>query len=216
MLEIGCASGAFMHEMAQAGWDVAGIEISPAAARHAQIQGYQVQIGSVESASYEPNSFDLIVGWMVLEHLHDPIQCLTRMRQWVRPGGWLAISVPNVDSWEFKHFTDAWYALQLPTHLFHFSPKSATMLLKNTGWAVQGVFQQRVITDILASIGFRLMDKALYKPLARFLATIPEHKWNLNYVCYPLGCAIAALSLSGRMTIWAENSVEHNGSTITI
>ena len=50
MLEIGCASGAFMHEMAGQGWQVHGIEFAEKAAQSTAQLGYQVYIGSLESA----------------------------------------------------------------------------------------------------------------------------------------------------------------------
>ena len=39
MLEIGCASGNYLHEMAQKGWQVYGIEPSSSAAQNAQELG---------------------------------------------------------------------------------------------------------------------------------------------------------------------------------
>ena len=72
MLEIGCASGAFLHQMAGQGWEVEGIEFSEKAAQAAAQLGYCVHAGSLETAQQPGEPFDLIVGWMVLEHLHDP------------------------------------------------------------------------------------------------------------------------------------------------
>src|SRR3546814_19345766 len=59
---------------------------------------------------------DLIVGWMVLEHLHQPLAVLRKLRRWIQPDGWLVLSVPDAGSLEFRVFGDRWYALQLPTH----------------------------------------------------------------------------------------------------
>lgn len=122
MLEIGCASGAFLHQMAGRGWQVEGIEFSETAAQAANRLGYKVHAGSLENAPSPESPFELIVGWMVLEHLHDPIGCLKKLHEWASPDARLVFSIPNANSLEFQLFKDKWYALQLPTHLHHFTP----------------------------------------------------------------------------------------------
>ena len=84
MLEIGCASGSYLHVMAQRGWDVAGIEYSASAADNARTLGYAVHAGSVETAPDPAVPYDLVVGWMVLEHLHEPLEVLRRIRTWTK------------------------------------------------------------------------------------------------------------------------------------
>ncbi|MDD5035344.1 MAG: methyltransferase domain-containing protein, partial [Methylococcaceae bacterium] len=64
MLEIGCASGAFLHQMARQGWEVEGIEFSPQAAQCARDAGFKVYSGSLESAPEPQRPYDLVVGWM--------------------------------------------------------------------------------------------------------------------------------------------------------
>jgi SAM-dependent methyltransferase len=43
--------------------------------------------------------YDLIVGGDVIEHLDDPWTTLRRMWDWLRPGGYLLLSVPNAGHW---------------------------------------------------------------------------------------------------------------------
>jgi len=124
LLEIGCASGAFIYKMASLGWDVEGIELSAGAANAARALGLNVHISSVETFSRPARNYDLIVGWMVLEHLHDPVSVLKKLASWTDAGGWLVLSVPNANSFEFRLFKDKWYALQLPNHLYHFTPQT--------------------------------------------------------------------------------------------
>jgi SAM-dependent methyltransferase len=104
MLEIGCASGAFLHQMAGQGWQVQGVEFSQKAAQAAEQLGYPVHAGPLETAPRPGEPFDLIVGWMVLEHRHDPIGGLKKLGEWAKPGAWLALSVPNAASQSFRFF----------------------------------------------------------------------------------------------------------------
>ena len=72
MLEIGCGSGKYLSKMKDKGWDVIGLEYSKTAAQNAQKSGLEVVVDSIEEAEFMENQFDIIVGWMVVEHLHDP------------------------------------------------------------------------------------------------------------------------------------------------
>ena len=159
MLEIGCSSGSYMHRMAVQNWDVEGIEFSPFAAMNARSFGFKVHIGSVESAPDPEYQYDIVVGWMVLEHLHEPVKVLKKLKRWTKPNGWIAISVPNAASLEFKIFKDLWYALQLPTHLYHFTPDTIKKLFEYSGWNVEKVLHQQNLNNLISSIGLILKKR---------------------------------------------------------
>jgi SAM-dependent methyltransferase len=216
MLEIGCASGAFLHRMARRGWNVHGIEYSEAAAQRASDLGYQVHAGTLESAPSPQHPFDLIVGWMVLEHLHDPVSGLRKLREWATPGAWLVLSVPNAGSLEFQLFKRNWYALQVPTHLHHFTPKSVEAMLRATGWGMQQVHHQRLLGNLFASIGYLLREKG-YPTLGAKFISFPERAGRWNYALFPVAWLLSLFGQTGRMTVWARAesvgpSEEHYGA----
>src|SRR3546814_6395605 len=91
---------------------------------------------------------------MVLEHLHQPLDVLQKLRSWVRPDGWLVLSVPDAGGLEFRLFGDRWYALQLPTHLHHFSPETLTRMLTAAGWAVDRTLWHGSATNTLMSLSY--------------------------------------------------------------
>lgn len=202
LLEIGCASGSFLNQMHSRGWQVQGIEFSAAAGQAAQKAGYAVHIGPLETAPEPGNSFDLIVGWMVLEHLHEPVACLKKLRQWAKPQTTLVLSVPNAGSLEFAAFKGRWYALHLPAHLYHFTPKTLQALLKAGGWKLQRVFHQRLLGNLLASLGYGLQGLGL-TGLGRMLVRLPEGSGRINFLLYPLAWVFALFGQTGRMTVWA-------------
>ena len=205
LLEVGCASGAFMHQMAGQGWQVEGIEFSEKAAKAVAQLGYRVYAGPLELAP-EPNEpFDLIVGWMVLEHLHDPIGGLKKLREWAKPDAWLVLSVPNTGSLEFRLFKNNWYALQLPTHLHHFTPETLRRVLLAGGWTLEKIHHQRVLNNLIASTGYVLRDKG-YVGLGQKLIGFPERAGKWPYVLYPLAWLSSVFGQTGRMTIWARKT----------
>ncbi|MBV1915551.1 MAG: class I SAM-dependent methyltransferase, partial [Pseudomonadales bacterium] len=202
MLEIGCASGSFMHQMAEQGWQVEGIEFSEKAALEASQLGYKVYAGQLEEAPLPSKQVDLIVGWMVIEHLHDPVGGLKKLRQCSKPDGWIALSVPNAASFEFKLFNDKWYALQLPTHLYHYTPQSIEKMLEASGWSLIKIHHQRVLGNFFASTGYVLKSKGL-KKLGEKLIDFPENSGRWNQLLYPLAWLLSLFGQTGRMTVWA-------------
>lgn len=202
LLEIGCASGSFLHRMAARGWQVEGIEFSEKAASAARGLGHQVHIGSVEDAPIPSSSFDLIVGWMVLEHLHKPVDSLKKLSEWANPNAWLVLSVPNANAWEFRVFKDKWYALHLPNHLYHFTPQTLEKILGAGGWELEKIHHQRSATNLIVSTaylaeskGWRRLGNWLRDPLAS------GGKWF--YILFPIAWFLGVCQQSGRMTVWA-------------
>jgi 2-polyprenyl-3-methyl-5-hydroxy-6-metoxy-1,4-benzoquinol methylase len=203
LLEIGCASGAYLDKMARSGWEVAGIEPDRDAAAHAAALGYAVHVGNLETAPDPVKPYDLVVGWMVLEHLSEPLTVLRRLAGWIKPGGWLAVSVPNAASLEFRLFRTRWYALFLPTHLYHFTPRTLAALLGAGGWKMEKVYHQRTISNLVASIGYVMQDHRIGGRLAQTLIEFPHAAWRWHRLVYPLSLALSWFGQTGRMTVWA-------------
>ena len=206
LLEIGCASGAYLRYMANQGWKVQGIEFSEKAAQAAAQLGYHVHSGPLETAPKPDEPFDLIVGWMVLEHLYDPISGLRKLREWAKPGAWLVLSVPNAGSLEFQFFKDKWYALQLPTHYHHFTPATIDKVLSASGWKLEKINHQRVLNNLIASTGYVLRDKG-YVKFGQIFIDYPKQTGRWGYVLYPLAWLLSMFGQTGRMTIWARPSI---------
>jgi 2-polyprenyl-3-methyl-5-hydroxy-6-metoxy-1,4-benzoquinol methylase len=203
LLEIGSASGAFMHRMAGAGWEVQGIEFSETAASSARALGYPVYAGALEDAPEPQSKYDLVVGWMVLEHLHDPVKALRKLHDWTNAGGWLVVSLPNAGSFELPVFKSAWFHLHLPHHLYHYNERTLCKVMEAGGWTIKKVFHQRLVSDLLASVGYALLDRGLFSWLAHRLVSFPEWEGNLYLVLYPFAYVLSILGQSGSMTVWA-------------
>jgi SAM-dependent methyltransferase len=70
-----------------------------------------------------------VVLYNVLEHLPDPRTALRAIRDLLRPRGILIVCVPNFDSWQARATTAAWFHLDVPRHLHHFTPTGLKALL---------------------------------------------------------------------------------------
>lgn len=142
---------------------------------------------------------------MVLEHLHNPLLALKKLHRWVKLGGWLVVSVPDAAALEFHLFKDIWFALQLPTRLYHYyTPRTLEMLLARAGWRVERVFHQRVLTNLITSLGHRLQDKNPRSRLASCVVNLPSRAVAVNVALYPFAYVLSLFGQTGRMTTWAK------------
>jgi len=204
MLEIGCASGLFLDRMHSKGWQVEGIEFSEVAAQKARSKGYKVYHGALENAPNPDRRFDLITGWMVLEHLHEPILALKKLHDWSNDSGYLVVSVPNANSCEFSYFQNNWYALHIPNHLYHFTPETIRFVLEKSGWDVVKIYHQRTVSNLLASIGYMLQNRGKMSAMSKRLIGYPEASIIHHSFFYPLALLLSIFEQTGRMTIWAK------------
>ena len=99
VLDVGCGAGRLgeaLKDRQQA--EVVGIECCAEAARRAGGRLDRVITGDVErlDTTLGLDAFDCIVCGDVIEHLHAPEMFLERAREWLKPGGVLIASLPNV------------------------------------------------------------------------------------------------------------------------
>jgi SAM-dependent methyltransferase len=135
MLDLGCSSGGFLGFFRGDPWMLYGIEMSADCARRAEERtGADVFVGDILDAPFRSQSFDVITCFDVLEHLYEPRRVLEKVGEWLKPGGIFYVQVPNIDSAEARVFGTYWHGLELPRHLFHYSPTSLRKLAKATGF----------------------------------------------------------------------------------
>src|SRR6266540_1504831 len=204
VLEVGCASGQFLRKLRRRGWTVRGIEPSAEAAERATRAGFAVHNGPLETAPPPVDPLDLVVASHAFEHLHDPLGSFRRLRDWSKPGAFLSCAVPDASSILFGRFRGAWYDLDVPRHLFHYTPATLTALLAKAGWRVERVRPERTLNGWVGSIGYWLRDRGRGTSALgdRFLA-FPDSASPLKRLTVPLSFVASALAQTGRMVVWA-------------
>ena len=137
ILDVGCGSGKTLTLLKELGWNVYGLEIDENAVKIAKERGLvNVRLGGYEKIANFPNNyFDCIRLYHVIEHVPNPRDCLQLIRQKLKPGGEVILGTPNSDSAVGKLFGKFWYHLDIPRHLFVFSPKTLSMLIKSEGFS---------------------------------------------------------------------------------
>jgi SAM-dependent methyltransferase len=134
VLDIGCSDGLFLISMRSRGWETMGVEIGEESSRIArEVNGLNVVTGNLFSQEIESGSFDAVTMTHVLEHLPDPVGALERVRDLLKPGGMLLISVPNHRGPDSRLFGASWYGWAIPPHLYHFDKKSVSKVIEKAG-----------------------------------------------------------------------------------
>jgi SAM-dependent methyltransferase len=146
--------------------------MSEMAAKQAEARcGAQVFVGDILDAPFPPGSFDAITCFHVFEHLYRPWDTLARVSEWLKPGGIFYAMMPNIDSAGARIFRSHWYALELPRHLYHFSPVTLRNLANDVGLEEVSLTTHREVF-IEASVRY-ILDDAFRKigirrtPMAR-------------------------------------------------
>ena len=94
ILDVGCGTGANLEMLAQFG-NAEGVDVSAEALEFCRVRGLQqVKQGAAEALPYEDDSFDLVTGLDVVEHLDDDVSGLKEMRRVLRDDGRAVLFVP--------------------------------------------------------------------------------------------------------------------------
>ncbi len=186
-LDLGTGTGEALAVLVRAGWQTWGVEpdeqAAELAARHAGLAADRVVVATAETAEFPEDTFELVVASHVVEHLHDPKQVLEKIHGWLDRDGRLILRCPNFGSLERRLFGRWWFALDLPRHLYHFSPATLRRMLEEAGYEVvrsrpqlQGMTLSGSVQHAVNALRGRPADFRLNRPL--------------YYALFPLGTVL--------------------------
>jgi SAM-dependent methyltransferase len=220
-LDVGCGRGVLAEAVRCLGWRVWGVERHPEACEAARgrldrlIEEDLEDYGAV-GRQLAGESFDALIFSDVLEHLCDPLGVLKFYLSFVRPGGWLFVSVPNLVVWTNRlrlllgYVDQADSGVMDRTHVRLFSFRTARELVRAAGCVVERTGS----TPHLARAFLPLIKRVLFPeggpPGPRALIESKPYKFYLKYV-YPAEHALASLwrtMLAFRIVVAARKSPE--------
>ena len=145
LLDLGAAGGHLGRAVRDRCEFLAGVEPDAALASSAR-EGYDDwRSADALSCGGWSASFDAVVCADVLEHLPRPEDLLARIRSWLRDGGTLLVSLPNVANVSVRaalllgRFPYAERGILDRTHLRFYTRHSAVQLVASAGFAVREV-----------------------------------------------------------------------------
>jgi|CXWL01.1.fsa_nt_gi SAM-dependent methyltransferase len=153
ILDVGSGDGRFLMRASVQGWrgDLTGLEFNPDMASRRQ-GNYKVEIAPIEEFTTRPGrpSFDVVTIYDVLEHLAEPAKSLSNIVKLIKPGGHLAITVPNGERLRFAGLEMFDFP---PNHNTRWTGKALSGLVERAGLEVLEVtvnpFKARMLSDQL-------------------------------------------------------------------
>jgi len=184
ILDVGCGDGKFLWALDSERWDRTGVDLSSAtlALVRSRMPGLQLVTGDLRCDELRAEQFDVITFWHVFEHLPNPAENLRRAQNLLKPGGWIFISLPRLDSLQALLFKQYWYPFDdVPRHLYHFSRKSLELLMGKAGFQVkQAVFFSRRVN--FHSLKHSLLNWS--RECTR--SSVPYYLLKPMLLCFPL------------------------------
>jgi methionine biosynthesis protein MetW len=153
VLDVGCGGGYLAERLTSRGCHVTGIDNDEVLLQRARTVCSEVirhDLEAVDTLDVEKR-FDVVVMADVLEHLRVPEKLLAKAASWLRPGGFVVISIPNVAHVSVR--------LKLLLGRFDYGP---TGILDQTHMRF---FTRRTFASLLMGAGYEITN---FIPVGRF------------------------------------------------
>jgi 2-polyprenyl-3-methyl-5-hydroxy-6-metoxy-1,4-benzoquinol methylase len=131
---VGCGIGYFLEEAKKRGWEVYGTEFTDEAIEICEAKGINMQKGVLSPEDFDPNSFDVITSFEVLEHINNPQEEITNFHKILRKGGLVYLTTPNFNSLLRYRLKSAYNVITYPEHLSYYTKRTIHRLFKNKGF----------------------------------------------------------------------------------
>ena len=133
-LEIGCNAGAVLVAARDIGWNTFGVDISSTAAEYARENNHlDVHTGTIESAGYPDDHFDVIYSNATLEHIQHPLSTLKECRRVLKSGGVLYVCTVAWDCYTREILGENWLLLHPKHHIHLYTPENIGSLCEYSG-----------------------------------------------------------------------------------
>lgn len=155
-LEVGSYVGGFLAAAAEGGWGFEGADVNLRAVEFARARGFPVHEGTIDDVP-GGRTFDAVAFWNCFDQLPDPRAAAHAARRLLRPGGTLAVRVPNgafYAAWRRRlHGGAAPLARALLSHAnllgfpyrHGFTPDSLERLLLTSGFEPVHLFEDTLV-----------------------------------------------------------------------
>lgn len=135
VLDVGCGLNGFLYYLRGVRETRGiGVDLSEQAVRFVrEKQGMPIVQGTLQSATFASARFDLVTMNQYLEHDANPRATLAEARRILKPGGHLAIEIPDPSGWPARLFKSSWANLDLPRHVVFFERGTLRTALASEG-----------------------------------------------------------------------------------
>ncbi|MHC4843312.1 MAG: class I SAM-dependent methyltransferase [Planctomycetota bacterium] len=130
LLDIGCGMGKWLSCFGQE-WGKYGVEVSPAAAQiSSEFADANIICGAFEDLNFEPDSFDLITAFALIEHMTDPRFLMKWVYDHLKRDGLFILLTCDRESEVAQKSGPNWILYKPVEHVCFFSARSLRLLFE--------------------------------------------------------------------------------------
>ncbi len=157
LLDVGCNIGLFLTVAREEGFSVIGVELNKGCADYGRNAfNLDIRTDVLDNVSIPEQSIDVITLFDVLEHVPDMHGFMLSVKRLLKKDGLLVLQSPNFQSLMVRLTGTNWNWLTPPDHVYHFTPTTIEMLLKEhrldikmlRTWEPATEFSNNVFTSI--------------------------------------------------------------------
>ncbi|MBK9283284.1 MAG: class I SAM-dependent methyltransferase [Sphingobacteriaceae bacterium] len=135
LFDLGAGWGHFMLAGKELGYEVYGIEIAEQPYQYC-VNDLKLPVDHIDFFKMnEEKKFDVVTMWDVLEHIDHADVFLDKCAKVTKPGGFLFLQVPQIDSYFAKKYKSEWKMMGLD-HVNYFGKSTIKKILANHGFEV--------------------------------------------------------------------------------
>ncbi|MDQ2976957.1 MAG: class I SAM-dependent methyltransferase [Acidobacteriota bacterium] len=198
ILDVGCGTGANLEMLSQFG-EAEGVDISAEALSFCRARGLtNVKQGEAEQLPYADNTFDLVTGLDVVEHLDNDLAGLQEMRRVLRRGGHALLFVPA--------FMFLWGVQDdVSHHRRRYTRAGLKRVVREAGFEIERATYVNLTFFAPILLGRLLMRAVRFRPESENNLTIgflngmlgkvlSAERWPLRHLNFPFGVSIICVA----------------------
>ncbi len=173
-LDVGCALGILLEIAQKHKYETFGLDVSSFAVEKVKEKGIKAEVGELVKAKFKSNYFDVIVTLQLMEHLLDPLEFLLAAKKFLRKGGVLLLTTPDIEGILPKLLGKKWYGWDMPDHICYFNKDALNSALEKAGFKKVVIKTDDFIIVSLEEVGRRtkirypnMVTEALYKVIEK-------------------------------------------------
>ena len=203
VLDIGCGKGGFMYSLKRRNWDVCGLDPSSSPIKLIR-DGLKNRVFNCElkDCHFEDKYFDVITLWHVFEHLPNPMDELREIHRILKDDGIMILTIPNINSVQFRLFKEKCFHLDIPRHLYHYSMETIEKMLSKARFRAANI----------KHLSFEFLSLEFLRGPYKTLVKLFREKGSPKLVCNFL--AIMVTPLTSFLSI--ANSLLGNGEIMDV
>jgi len=136
-LDVGCSIGASVEAAKQLGWHSTGVDVSNEAIDYCNSVGLKCYAVHSDHLPFQPQTFDVVTAWHVIEHVVDVRQTLQDWGRVLKKDGVIVLATPDASSPKVRRLGKAYPKFWAPEHVYTFTPANLAQFAIQAGYQVE-------------------------------------------------------------------------------